>query len=1559
MKKGLLFLIIGLIATQLSFAEIVRQTIQFDVPQIDGTTVLVENCLNLGREGEPLLPKYGAEILLPQGTVANEIRVVSAEFETLDETVEIQPASRRFPLSEEIPADYQLTQNEAIYNSDNPFPVQIIENFSTQFMAGHGIATFTVSPIRYFPQSNRVDYLTSVTLEIETASSNRANSNFLRADERVADLVSNPEMLNSYLYPTRNRDEEYDILLITNNNLLDDFSEYIEFKESTGFFVATMTTEEIYSQYLGVDNQERIRNCVIDYYENYGIQYVLLGGDSAPNDPSNNIIPHRGLFADPGSGYADSDIAADMYFGCLDGNWNNDNDGFWGEIGEEDLYAEVSVGRLCVDSATEIDNFVNKLIKYQDAPVVADLEKALMVGELLWNEPYPDGTYGGTYKNEIANGASTHGYTTEGISDNFDVSTLYDLNGAWGGSQIYSYFNSGLNLLNHLGHSNVDYNMKLYNSDISTSNFQNNGVNHGFVIGYSQGCYPGSFDNRGTYGSYGSDCFAEKITTISTGEVAFVCNSRYGWGEYGSTNGPSQYFDRQFFDAIFGEDLTAIGVANDDSKSDNVSYINGDNVIRFCAYELNLFGDPSMDIWTAAPTNISATYPPSIPIGSAQISFQTDAPNARIAILRNGELLARGVADGSGNATVEFGEPISSPEGLEVSIIAHNKNRYFGDIVVVSDQPYVIFDSYEILDPDGQIDWYQFNSSIGLSITVWNVGDQDATDISVLLSSEDNFIEIIDGTADFGTIPAGETVTVSGAFSISPVQAIIPDQHEVLFNVSASGNGENWDSYFTIPISAPVMGMGSIVIDDSAGDGDGIFDPGETVILNIPMENTGHSESSIGSAYLSTSSEWISITDEQFIMEESVGAQSSIIAVFEVIVDENTPVGTSVMFGFNVDLVLYGFSDVFGVTVGLIVEDFETGDFSQYPWELDGDANWLVTGNPYEGSFCAQSGDIAEWGETSLSMDISVLSDGEISFWKKVSCEEDPDDNWDWFAFYIDGVEQGRWDGEVAWSEEVYTISAGDHEVKWFFRKDGYVDSGSDCAWIDYVIFPPLAPPPVIAVAPEVIEISVPFGETGTDEISISNLGGGTLNYSINLEETFPTRNFELTEAEIAEKERYYETHELEAVPAVISPDFVAGTRTTDVTIVCDGGSWQEEVSWEIVDSNGSVVASGGAPFSGTVSMDNDTYTLYANDSYGDGWNGNYITITDDNDGTVYLNWTLQTGSSGNTIFEVNAIDPISWLELSASDGGVPSGQTDEVVLFFDATELQDGEIVSCDVLISSNDVDQPLVTVHVVLTVGEAGPECVFGDVNYDGIINILDIVMMVNFIVATDTPTDDEFCAADINEDEIINVLDIVQVINIIMGDALSKSDEVGSVEILIHENRISISTDTQIAGLQFQITGAEVENIAHAGFEFAENDGTVLMYSLEGETLSGDFDLFAFDGKIQIDETVVANQFGEAMDVTIIELPSEFALSQNYPNPFNPTTVISYQLPVDTHGRVSLQIYNLRGQLVETLVNEPQDAGFYSMEWNGSNVSSGIYFYRLVADGFVSSHKMVLMK
>ena len=101
----------------------------------------------------------------------------------------------------------------------------------------------------------------------------------------------------------------------------------------------------------------------------------------------------------------------------------------------------------------------------------------------------------------------------------------------------------------------------------------------------------------------------------------------------------------------------------------------------------------------------------------------------------------------------------------------------------------------------------------------------------------------------------------------------------------------------------------------------------------------------------------------------------------------------------------------------------------------------------------------------------------------------------------------------------------------------------------------------------------------------------------------------------------------------------------------------------------------------------------------------------------------------------------------------------------------------------------------------------------------------------------------------------------------------------------------------------------------------------------------------------------KYYELSNEVIVGAPSKFALSQNYPNPFNPSTSINYELPITNY--VLLKVYDLTGREVMQLVNEIKPAGYYTVKFDASNLSSGMYFYKIQAGDFSSVKKMVLVK
>jgi hypothetical protein len=1351
MKKITIWIII-IFCMQVLTAETITQTYYFEIPEFisnDGYTELIyQNCRNFGEEGYPSLPYLAANILLQQNQEIEKIKIIYSEYYPVQDGITIEPAVRQFPISSGKHLDYKVIPNEKIYNSSESFPKNIIDNTSTHFLCGHSIASFTVCPVSYVPSEKQVEFLKSITVEIKTGITTKALSaerflqNTIKIEKRIHNIVENPEMLNQYTYSQQSRDGEGDILLITNNTLLPSFTDYIDFKESTGFIVEAVTTEYIDSNYTGSDLQEKIRNCIIGHYTNNGISYVILGGDSDTNYPSDIIVPHRGL-----SALDDPTIPSDMYYAGLDGNWNNDGDGIWGEQNEWDLYAEVNIGRICVDSATEIQNFTHKLEMYQNSPVITDIEKALMLGEELNSSPQ---TNGGTYKNEIVNGGNYNGYTTVGISANFAVSTLYQMDFNWDKYDVFDQFNvTGAHLLNHLGHSSPTFNMNMYNSDLTTANFQNDGITRGYAIGYSQGCYNGSFDNWHYNGYYLSeDCFAENITTLETAEVASVANSRYGWYQPGGTNSSSQYYDRQFYDAIFGQNVFCIGDANRHSKEVDVSLIQGDEYMRWTAYELNLFGDPSMDIWTAVPVAMNVSYPASISMGMSSIYFSTDAPFARISLLQNGEIIGRAITGASGDITVNLFTPIDDTNDISVSIIAHNKIRHQGTIVVVSNQAYVIYNSYIINDPSGNNNGEaDFGESVTLDMTLENVGDHDALSVNAILSTTDSYITITDNIQSYGTIIQSSTSTQTDAFAFI-IDSNIPDQHIISFDLEITGTSsrDTWNSSFQITVNAPELTIDNMIIDDSLENNNSRLDPGETVDLIIPTNNEGHSNSPSAIGTISCASGYITINGSNTYDFGVINSSSTENAVFNITVDSEAPIGTNVSFNYNVTAGSYSANETFNRMIGLVLEDFETGNFVSFPWEFGGSADWsVVTEAPYEGTYCAKSGDISNSQTSELILTVDVITDGTISFYRKVSSES----SWDYLKFFIDGSLQEQWSGTVSWSEVSYPVTVGDRTFKWQYYKDGSVSSGSDCAWVDYIIFPALYfPEPVdITVNPGLFSKVLEPNMSTFDNLIIGNIGDELLEYTASIayvSRDLNERNDNTNEEPVF---NFPKTHKEEFRDMSYLYNSRAYCTSTYSNIDDD---WITNVTFNTI--NNDTGQEGAASYGDYTSISTDitqgeTYNLSVT-FYSEGqwteyvkvwidWDkdedfaelesyelGSGVDATLNMDITVPLSATLGTtrmrvverysqyptpceistyGEVEDYTVNILSGSGLNWLTLDGGtsvNGAIPGGSPDNVInVGFDSTDLDDG-VYNANITITSNDPDEPTIIIPVTLNV-------------------------------------------------------------------------------------------------------------------------------------------------------------------------------------------------------------------------------------------------------------------
>jgi len=247
-------------------------------------------------------------------------------------------------------------------------------------------------------------------------------------------------------------------------------------------------------------------------------------------------------------------------------------------------------------------------------------------------------------------------------------------------------------------------------------------------------------------------------------------------------------------------------------------------------------------------------------------------------------------------------------------------------------------------------------------------------------------------------------------------------------------------------------------------------------------------------------------------------------------------------------------------------------------------------------------------------------------------------------------------------------------------------------------------------------------------------------------------------------------------------------------------------------------------------------------------------------------------------------------------------------------------------------------------------------GDANLDMEINVLDIVQIVNHILESALIEDEcAYGAADWNADTEIDVLDIVQIVNVILEGRIT--GDASSATLKKVDGQVSLHADGYIGGVQMTLShGANfsIKLTDEAYYaDYLTNDKTnttkLVIVAPEGK------ELFKASGSYSIDESsvIIANSTSKVDWV----MPSELTLSRAYPNPFNPSTSLDVFVPAD--GFVSMNVYNVMGQLVDVIHSGSMTAGTHSMTWNASSMTSGVYFVRAESANGMSVQKVMLMK
>lgn len=633
----------------------------------------------LNRPGEPKLPLVPVRIALPAGCEVVSFAISDADSIILVGDFTIWPSQPPQILSHDQPVAFVEPQLK-VYDSHDLYPESAAELVGWGRLRGAVVCDILVYPLRYRPAERTLVFYTELALEISyrwqvPMSAGETLGCDLDAIESIAGEtgalweIEEHMMHDASVAPLGGDPVSY--LIITRDSLRQYFQPLSQWKTRKGLPAGIVSVESISFSYPGCDMQEKIRNCIKDFHTTCGTEWVLLGGDT-------HIVPDR----DARVALSDRQyLPCDLYYSDLDGTWNDDGDLYWGEVPSDniDMYADVYVGRAPVSNSIEAQTFVSKVLTYEGRYGGAQDHALdmLFIGEVLWGDPgdpqSEDYTDAGIAKDMIG---STY------VPARFSIDKLYESSGNLNYGAVMSLLNQGRHLINVLCHGQYK-SISMAEDHVGNSDFASlvNGPRYGLM--YSTSCMGGGFDQN--------DCIGEIWALSGEGGGFFIGNARYGFNCPGFPGeGPSDYYDQSFFEAVFVTGFTNLAKAHADAKHEFVAESRADSYMRYIMYGLNLLGDPETRLWTNIPGTIDVACEPVIGPGSQMYSVTatsggTPVGGATVCLYKVDEVYCVEETDGAGNVTALI-DPVR-PGTLFVTVTKPNLLPFVGEALVNDGSP--------------------------------------------------------------------------------------------------------------------------------------------------------------------------------------------------------------------------------------------------------------------------------------------------------------------------------------------------------------------------------------------------------------------------------------------------------------------------------------------------------------------------------------------------------------------------------------------------------------------------------------------------------------------------------------------------------------------------------------------------------------------------------------------------------------------------------------------------------------------------------------------------------
>jgi len=805
----------------------------------DYTKVCLGNSDIIRETGAPQLPAISVKLLVPAGKEYTDFSfTINSSVSFLTDKI-IYPVQKPHILShiQRKQDKISFTEPEPFYYNRERYPADIIKFTGTEYIGDRQIIHFLFHPVIYKPPLKELVFYHDVELTVHYAHALGKKRNFRRKfpissdySKFINSLVSNKEPENvthelgkkaEIILPT----DRVFYVIITNGELSPVFQDLADWKTRKGMNAKIVTVNRISSEFTGRDLQEKIRNFITHAYSEWGAEWILLGGDTG-------IIPDRKAFAMDCemNRQGDNDIPCDLYYAALDGNWNSDNDDVFGEIDDDtDLYPEVYVGRASVENIQEARNYVHKLLTYECFPSRDYILKALFLAEILWNSPLTDAGVG---KDVIGDT-----YFPERFQE---ITKLYESLGNETREAALNEINGGNHFINHDGHA--WYSVLSCGAGALGLNDMDNLKNaQEYSVLYSIGCWPGAFDY---------DCIGERfICAPYGGGVAFIGNSRYGWGSPGNpVFGYSNRFDQQFYRYIFHENLYKIGAALAAVKVNFANRSLTENVYRWHQYQLNLLGDPEMPVWTDVPKELISKSPLEIPAKESIFPVTVEnargpVPGALVCVMKENEVYARGYTGEDG--AVNFKIAPRTPGYMSITVTAQNYLPISDSIRVTEEGMVLGISNYGVEEITGNGDNYiNPEEEFNLNCVLKNYSNEIFYNIVVTLETAKDDVTVTGSSASFGNISAGDSVMIDEGLRFrTPVYNADTDVPLSLYlRLDADGVTSQKVSLSLNSVS-PEITLSSFSVDDGIMENsNNVIEPGEMGRLVFTIKNSGRIE---------------------------------------------------------------------------------------------------------------------------------------------------------------------------------------------------------------------------------------------------------------------------------------------------------------------------------------------------------------------------------------------------------------------------------------------------------------------------------------------------------------------------------------------------------------------------------------------------------------------------------------------------------------------------------------------------------------------------------------------